>query len=118
MKFCSKCGTEVLDEAITCPSCGCSVATTPRRYYVAPPLKKDSTAALILGILSLVLAIISYFVLGFLSFFGLVLGIIAIVLGAKHKGGKSIAGLVLGILGLIVSGIAVAIFLLALAIIL
>lgn len=117
MKFCSKCGTEVLDEAITCPSCGCSVAT-PRSDYVEPPLKKDSTAALVLGILSLVLAIISYFVLGFLSFFGLALGIIAIVLGAKHKGGKSVAGLVLGILGLIVSGIAVVIYLLALAIIL
>ena len=26
MKFCSKCGKEVLDEAVVCPNCGCSVA--------------------------------------------------------------------------------------------
>ena len=25
MKFCSKCGKEILDEAIVCPNCGCAV---------------------------------------------------------------------------------------------
>lgn len=25
MKFCSKCGKEILDEAVVCPHCGCSV---------------------------------------------------------------------------------------------
>ena len=25
MKFCSKCGKEILDEAVVCPNCGCSV---------------------------------------------------------------------------------------------
>lgn len=25
MKYCSKCGNEVLDEAVVCPKCGCSV---------------------------------------------------------------------------------------------
>jgi len=25
MKFCSKCGKEVLDEAMVCPNCGCAV---------------------------------------------------------------------------------------------
>ena len=25
MKFCTHCGTEVLDEAVVCPKCGCSV---------------------------------------------------------------------------------------------
>lgn len=31
MKFCSKCGKEILDEAIVCPNCGCAVVnpTTP-----------------------------------------------------------------------------------------
>lgn len=35
MKFCQHCGKEVLDEAVVCPGCGCSlqtetaVATTP-----------------------------------------------------------------------------------------
>ncbi len=26
MKFCSKCGKEIVDEAIVCPNCGCAVA--------------------------------------------------------------------------------------------
>ena len=25
MKFCSKCGKEMVDEAIVCPNCGCAV---------------------------------------------------------------------------------------------
>lgn len=25
MKFCSKCGKEIMDEAIVCPNCGCAV---------------------------------------------------------------------------------------------
>ena len=25
MKYCSHCGTEVLDEAVVCPSCGCKI---------------------------------------------------------------------------------------------
>lgn len=25
MKFCSKCGKEIVDEAIVCPNCGCAV---------------------------------------------------------------------------------------------
>ncbi len=27
MKFCSKCGKEIVDEAIVCPSCGCAVVS-------------------------------------------------------------------------------------------
>lgn len=29
MKYCSHCGKEVLDEAVFCPHCGCSVQGTP-----------------------------------------------------------------------------------------
>ena len=28
MKFCSKCGKELLDEAVVCPNCGCSTGET------------------------------------------------------------------------------------------
>ena len=28
MKFCQHCGKEILDEAVICPGCGCSVQTT------------------------------------------------------------------------------------------
>ena len=27
MKFCSKCGKEILDEAVVCPGCGCAVVS-------------------------------------------------------------------------------------------
>ncbi len=27
MKFCSKCGKEIVDEAVVCPNCGCAVAS-------------------------------------------------------------------------------------------
>ena len=26
MKFCQKCGKEIMDEAVVCPGCGCAVA--------------------------------------------------------------------------------------------
>ena len=29
MKFCSKCGKELMDEAVVCPGCGCSQGNTP-----------------------------------------------------------------------------------------
>lgn len=29
MKFCSKCGKEIMDEAVVCPSCGCAQANAP-----------------------------------------------------------------------------------------
>ncbi len=28
MKYCQKCGKEIMDEAVVCPSCGCSVANS------------------------------------------------------------------------------------------
>ena len=35
MKFCSKCGKEIVDEAVVCPSCGCAVANAPQPVQVA-----------------------------------------------------------------------------------
>lgn len=28
MKYCSKCGKEIMDEAVVCPNCGCSLEET------------------------------------------------------------------------------------------
>ena len=28
MKFCSKCGKEIVDEAVVCPNCGCAVGVS------------------------------------------------------------------------------------------
>ena len=31
MKFCQKCGKEIMDEAVVCPGCGCPVATESKK---------------------------------------------------------------------------------------
>ena len=36
MKFCSKCGKEIVDEAVVCPHCGCAVSQVDA--YDAPSM--------------------------------------------------------------------------------
>ena len=38
MKFCQKCGKEIMDEAVVCPGCGCTVARdiTKNEFNDAP----------------------------------------------------------------------------------
>ena len=36
MKFCSKCGKEIVDEAVVCPHCGCAVSQADA--YDAPSM--------------------------------------------------------------------------------
>ena len=35
MKFCSKCGKEIMDEAIVCPGCGCAVVNPSTPTQIA-----------------------------------------------------------------------------------
>lgn len=39
-KFCSKCGNEIMDEAVICPKCGCAVAD--RSIYVNKDMTEDT----------------------------------------------------------------------------
>ena len=32
MKFCTKCGKELFDEAVVCPNCGCATGNTQNTY--------------------------------------------------------------------------------------
>ncbi len=91
MKFCQKCGKEIMDEAVICPACGCAVASvaTPAKAEVP----KSAKNAKIFGILS-VLVLAPF-------------GIPAIILANKSKaetGGvmckQAKTGLVCGIIGL------------------
>ncbi len=34
MKFCEKCGKEIMDEAVICPNCGCPVASKSKENVV------------------------------------------------------------------------------------
>ena len=44
MKFCSRCGTQLVDEAIICTGCGCAVTPTQNAVATttAVPTQKDS----------------------------------------------------------------------------
>ena len=92
MKFCQKCGKEIMDEAVICPGCGCAIEEQQTvTAQVAVP--KSAKNAKIFGILSILL----------LAPFG----IPAIILANKSKaetGGvmckQAKTGFVCGIIGL------------------
>ena len=97
MKFCEKCGKEIMDEAVICPGCGCAVETSKKATDVMEVPKQAKTAST-LGVLSLLLLA--------------PLGIPAIILANKSKeqtGGvmckQAKTGLICGILGLCFWGI-------------
>ena len=70
MKFCTHCGKDVLDDALICPHCGCSVqydepqknAGYSQQATYAPPVADNYSALSILGLV--------------FSFFGGLLGLI------------------------------------------
>lgn len=90
--FCSKCGNEVLDEAVICPKCGCMLKD--EKMTVSTDNKqKVSKAPVIFGILGIVFAWLFALV-------GHVLSIIGIVLGIKeYSKNKVMTGLILSIVG-------------------
>jgi hypothetical protein len=76
MKFCSHCGSEVADDAVVCPKCGCQVGemkvTTPNS---AP---SESRAPQVLGILSVVFGALG-------GWLGLLFGIIGLAVDKDKK---------------------------------
>ena len=63
MKYCQKCGKELMDEAVICPCCGCAVAAE------AYKMQREATETGALATTALVFAFISPIV-------GIILGII------------------------------------------
>ena len=53
MKFCEKCGKEILDEAVVCPGCGCEIKNNDTPVKVEGP--KSAKNAKTFGILSILL---------------------------------------------------------------
>lgn len=97
MKFCEKCGKEIMDEAVICPNCGCAVKEETKTATVVEVPKQAKTAS-VLGILSILLLA--------------PLGIPAIILANKSKaqtGGvmckQAKTGFVCGIIGLCFWGV-------------
>lgn len=67
MKYCTKCGKELMDEAVICPNCGCAVAGINVNNGMASNQQigesKASTAFM--------LSVIGLFVCGFLGIIGI-----------------------------------------------
>ena len=61
MKYCSHCGTEVVDEAVVCPSCGCKIASTNTNTIIEEDDKK--IFAQIIKILMIICCVVSGFAL-------------------------------------------------------
>lgn len=52
MKFCQKCGKEIIDEAVVCPGCGCEVSQTKKQNHGDDGLAIASKIFMILGCIS------------------------------------------------------------------
>lgn len=88
MKYCSKCGSLIHDEAIVCPKCGCETALGRARRLT----QNGSSGCFLLGVLAIILGL-------FGGFPGLPFGIACIV---TDKDKKYTA---LGVIGIIISSI-------------
>ena len=65
MKYCSKCGAQLVDEAIVCTGCGCAV-TGGANVAVAVPQRSESglaTAAKVFMILGTIVMGLSFFLI-------------------------------------------------------
>lgn len=64
MKFCSHCGKEIMDEAVICVNCGCSVSggNTGGNTIVTNPNDAPDTGFFVLGLLIPLIGLILYLV--------------------------------------------------------
>ena len=96
MRFCPKCGRQLLENETICPSCKEDVSkvidASPtievnKDLYSAESAKyrNYSICALTLGIIALVLFTTSLFIFGWLSFIGMVCSILGLIFSLKDK---------------------------------
>ena len=56
MKYCSRCGKEIMDEAVVCPNCGCAV--NPRNSEPDEPSTGLNILSFLIPIVGLILYIV------------------------------------------------------------
>ena len=97
MKYCSKCGRELLDEAVVCPGCGCMCEGSPLNTQA--PTKENAVYA----VLALVFGLLG-------GWLGLVFGIIGLK-QYKEQSNRSmcIVGIVAWVVWLIVQIVIIAV---------
>lgn len=93
MKYCSKCGKELMDEAVICVGCGCKIEDGKGIPKISASEEAKPRTAVTLGIIGIVFAWLFALV-------GHVVSIIGIVVGIKeYKETEKMTGLVLSIIG-------------------
>ncbi len=93
IKFCPECGEQIVTGARYCVRCGKPLASFQNPYAYAYERKPNEKGGKVPGILSIVFAF-------FFPLVGFILGIVAIVKGAKAKYTPAV---VMGIIGLVIS---------------
>lgn len=60
MKYCTKCGNELFDEAVMCPKCGCVAEAPKPSKEISEKAKNQTKGALLIiaGIMIIVITII------------------------------------------------------------
>lgn len=135
MKYCRNCGQKLEDDDNFCPKCGtkCDVidgeVIDAEVVYEKPTNKNPASAeipdnsslattSMVLGIIALVLSTPIFFGGGYLGIVGLVLAIMAVVMGADKRvrgNKKATAGMTMGIIALALSVIEIIIYILVLS---
>lgn len=64
MKFCVKCGAELMDEAVICIKCGCSVENNPISQREETPKSGLSTAAKVFMVLGTIIMSLCTYCIG------------------------------------------------------
>lgn len=91
MKFCEKCGKEILEDAVVCPNCGCAVKKEEVKKEVNyADLVKGSSTTNIIGIIVLAVGIIVGLFLSVLVGCILCLAAEFIILSPRNKLNKAI----------------------------
>ena len=111
--FCSKCGKEVEKGVKFCPGCGTKVAETKteekkevkKEVVKAEPVKQEEPQRSSgLGIAAMVIGIVSFILAWFLNIFIIVIPVVGLILAlcAKGKKGFKITGIILNALSLVI----------------
>ena len=60
MKYCSHCGKEIMEEAVICVNCGCSVASQNSNQSIVNPNDAPNTGFAVLGFFIPIVGLILY----------------------------------------------------------
>ena len=98
MKYCTHCGSEIVEDAVICPKCGCWI----NNATAGSSQKGKINACALVGFILSMVGVITFFVdfLGALALAGMILSIVGIAQLAKNveqKGkGFAVAGISVG----------------------